>query len=103
MFAFTVHCEKEYGGCIADKPGQEIKPCTFEKHCNSKTTQRNDYGDHYRATQRIVIELRQESSYIFNYAAGMVNSIAKEFPASEKERIIHGFSKCMIDKTSVAK
>jgi len=98
-----VHCKKEYGGSIPDNPGQGIKPCKANKHCGSKTSQRNNYGDDYRATQRIVIKLRQESRYILNDTAGVIDCRAKKLPASKKCWIIHESPKSVIDKASIAK
>ena len=103
MPASIVHCKKEHGGSIADNPAQGIIPCKADKHCDSKTSQRNDYCDDYRATRRIVIQLREESRYILNDTAGVVDCRAKKLPAGKKCRIIHESPKSVIDKASIAK
>ena len=103
MPALIVHCKNEYGGSVPDNPGRGIKPCKANKHCGGKTSQRNNYGDDYRANRRIIIKLRQESRYILDDTAGVIEGRDEKLPAGKKCRIIHELPKSVIDKASIAK
>ena len=103
MDALSVPCKKEYGGNIPDKPGHEVKPCKPDKHSGSKTSQQNNCGDDYRAAQRIVIKLRQESRYILKDASGVIDRREKKLEAGKKCRIAHESPKSVINKASIAK